>query len=293
MVNNSVKLGAAIIGVVIVLATIFGSWYKIDEGDRGVLLTAGKLTSVSSPGLNFKIPFLQDIRIISVRNEVKTFEDMMTYTYDQQTAKLRVSVNYQIDPGDVARVYGLYGDVEGAISRVLNPRVFESVKNVFGQYTAQRAVQERSKLNGDITAALEASLQGSGLRVTSFQIENIDYTEAYESAVEAAAKAKADIERAKSELARVEQEAQQKVKQAEAEATAKKLQADADAYATEAAGKATANAIRERGAALRDNPALVNLVAAEKWNGVLPYSMIPGGTVPFINLTPGATAPAQ
>lgn len=291
MDNSYVKLGATAIGAIIVAATIFGSWYKIDEGDRGVLLTAGKLTAVSAPGLNFKIPFLQDIRVISVRNEVKTFEDMMTYTYDQQTAKLRVSVNYQIEPTDVTQIYSLYGDVEGAISRVLNPRVYESVKNVFGQYTAQRAVQERGKLNGDITVALQAALQGSGVQITSFQIENIDYTEAYESAVEAAAKAKADIERAKSELARVEQEAQQKVKQAEAEATAKKLQADADAYATEAAGKATANAIRERGAALRDNPDLVNLVAAEKWNGVLPTSMIPGSSVPFIDLTPKNTGP--
>jgi hypothetical protein len=70
----------------------------------------------------------------------------------------------------------------------------------------------------------------------------------------------------------------------EAEATAKRLQADADAYATEAAGKATANAIRERGAALRDNPQLVDLVQAEKWNGVLPTTMVPGSAVPFINV---------
>jgi regulator of protease activity HflC (stomatin/prohibitin superfamily) len=86
-------------------------------------------------------------------------------------------------------------------------------------------------------------------------------------------------------LLRVEQEAQQMVKKAEAEATSKRLQADADAYATEAAGKATAQAIRERGAALRDNPQLVDLVQAEKWNGQLPVTMLPGGTVPFLDVS--------
>ena len=132
--------------------------------------------------------------------------------------------------------------------------------------------------------ALQNSVKSSGIQILSVQVENIDFSDAYEGAVEAAAKAKADVERAKSELLRVEQEAQQKVKQAQAEAEAKKLQADADAYATKAAGQATAEAIRERGAALRDNPDLVDLVAAEKWNGQLPTTMVPNSTVPFINM---------
>jgi hypothetical protein len=28
----------------------------------------------------------------------------------------------------------------------------------------------------------------------------------------------------------------------------------------------------------------VNLTTAERWNGVLPQQMVPGGTVPFINV---------
>mgnify|MGYP000373178356 CR=1 FL=1 len=126
-------------------------------------------------------------------------------------------------------------------------------------------------------------MKGSGIQVLSVQVENIDFSDAYELAVEGAAKAKADIERSKSELLRVEQEAQQKVKQAEAEAEAKKLQADADAYATAAAGKAEASAIAARGAALRDNPNLIGLVTAEKWDGKLPSTM-PGQVTPFVHI---------
>jgi regulator of protease activity HflC (stomatin/prohibitin superfamily) len=217
---------------------------------------------------------------------VATYEKVSTYSFDQQIAEIRVSVNYQIQPDQVENVYRQFGTLQGAVDRVISPKVYQNVKNVFGQYTAQKAIQERSKLNADILNAIQSSIQGSGIQVTSVQVENIDFSPAYEAAVEASATAKADIERAKSELAKVEQEAQQKVKQAAAEAEAKKLQADADAYATQAAGRATAEAIRERGAALRDNPDLVSLVAAEKWNGVLPSSMIPGSTVPFINLNP-------
>lgn len=274
------------IGIVslVAISLFFGSWYRVDEGERAVVLTNGSFSQIADPGLNFKIPFFQSTRFFSVRNQVAEFEKMAAYSFDQQTAELRLSVNYEISPDQVENIYKDYGSLENAVARVISPKTFENVKNVFGQYSAQRAIQERGKLNAEMTMALQNATKNSGIMVTSVQIENIDFSDSYEGAVEAAAKAKADIERSKSELLRVEQEAQQKVKQAQAEAEAKKLQADADAYATQAAGKATAEAIRERGAALRDNPQLVDLVAAERWNGQLPTSMIPGSTVPFINV---------
>ena len=48
--------------------------------------------------------------------------------------------------------------------------------------------------------------------------------------------------------------------------------------------QAEAGAIQARGDALRNNPSLPTLVAAEKWNGVLPPTMVPGNSVPFVNV---------
>lgn len=279
---------AGIIGIVL-LSTMFGSFYRVDEGERAVLLTNGRFSEVAEPGLHFKVPFFQTTKTISVRTESRVYTEMASYSYDQQPAVLKISVNYLADPGNVETVYRRYGSLEAAVSKVLDPKVYTGVKNSFGQYTAQRAIQERTQLNIDLQNAVLAELTDTGLTVQSVQVENIDYSDAYEAAIEAVAKAKADVERSKSELLRVEQEQQQKVKQAEAEATAIKLRADADAYQTSVSGKATADAIRERGTALRENPNLVSLVAAEKWDGKLPTSMIPNGSVPFLNV--GSSAP--
>jgi hypothetical protein len=49
-------------------------------------------------------------------------------------------------------------------------------------------------------------------------------------------------------------------------------------------GEAEASAIRARGAALGDNPNLVALVQAEKWNGTLPTTMLPSGSVPMLTI---------
>ena len=46
-----------------------------------------------------------------------------------------------------------------------------------------------------------------------------------------------------------------------------------------------AHAIRARGDALKENPKMPQLVAAEKWDGDLPTTMPPGGAVPFLSLS--------
>ena len=57
------------------------------------------------------------------------------------------------------------------------------------------------------------------------------------------------------------------------------------AYSTKVKGEAEAEAIRARGAALRDNPDMIKLIQAERWNGILPTTMVPGAALPFVNVT--------
>lgn len=278
-VVKRVALGTvALVGIGLLL----GSWYTVDEGERAVVLTMGEFSAIAEPGLNFKLPFLQSAREISVRNWNIKYDPYESYSFDRQTANIKISVN--VRGTDVKRIYTEYGSLQAAIDAIITPQVPKTLKIVFGRYTAVRAIQERDKLNAEFQEALIAAVEGTGIQVVSTQIEDISFSEQYTKAVEDTARAFQEVEQAKQELLKIEQQAQQKVKQAEAEATAKRLQADADAYATEAAGKATAQAIRERGAALRDNPQLVDLVQAEKWNGQLPVTMVPGGAVPFINV---------
>ena len=67
-------------------------------------------------------------------------------------------------------------------------------------------------------------------------------------------------------------------------ADAEVIQAKADAEKVRLAGEAEAAAIRAKGEALKENRQLVDLTAAEKWNGVLPTTMTPSGSVPFVKV---------
>ncbi len=53
-------LPKALAGIVIlgILSVVLGSWYTIDEGERGVVLRYGAVSGVAQPGLGFKIPVI-------------------------------------------------------------------------------------------------------------------------------------------------------------------------------------------------------------------------------------------
>jgi regulator of protease activity HflC (stomatin/prohibitin superfamily) len=290
--------GAVIVALAIIL---FGSWYQIDQGEEGVVLRNGAVTGTVGPGLHFKLPIVDDVKEISLQSHTKTFESMESYSRDQQPAQIRLSVSYHVIPGSGAEVYAEYGGVENMIARLVEPRVPALFKNVFGQYDALGVIQQRAKLNLDALSALQAGI-GEPIIVESVQVEDIKFSAAYENSIEQKQLATVEVQKRQQELAQQEVQAKITVTQAQAEADsvvatatanaqAVRLAAEAEAYSIELKGRAEATAIDQRGQALKDNPGVVALVQAEKWDGVLPSVMPPGGTVPFLNLTPTTPVP--
>jgi regulator of protease activity HflC (stomatin/prohibitin superfamily) len=264
------------------LSILFGSWYTVPEGHRGVITRNGAVIGIAEPGLGFKLPIIDSVRDMSIQTQKAEFPDVVSYSRDIQQATSRITVNYSLNPAHVLDVYSTVG-VDYAEKLVI-PVVYKRVKEVFGDYTAADVVAKREQLGTDVLEAVRSGMSNDWVRIESIQIENIDFSEAYEAAVEAAAKAEADVKRARQELEQVKVNAQRQVAEAEARATATKMAADAEAYATRARGEAEAAAIAARGRALRDNPDLVQLIAAERWNGVLPTTMLPGSATPFVNI---------
>jgi hypothetical protein len=69
------------------------------------------------------------------------------------------------------------------------------------------------------------------------------------------------------------------VTQATGRANSIRAEAQAQADATTLRGNAEASAIKAKGDALAANPNLVALIQAERWNGVLPTTLVPGSAV--------------
>lgn len=279
---SPLKIGAGIAALLCILVLLFGSWYTVPEGYRGIILRNGAVVGEALPGLGFKMPLVESVVDMSVQTQRFSANDLAAYSRDIQQAKMQISVNFHLVPDQARAVYSTAG-VE-YWNNLIAPFVFKRVKEVFGQFAASEAISKRTDLGVDITNAIMQDVQARGLVVESVQIENIDFSDTYEQAAEAAATAQAKVKQAQQELEQIKVSSQQKVAQADAEATAIKVTADANAYSTKAAGLAEADAIRAKGDALHDNPELVGLITAQKWNGELPTTMVPGSAVPFVSL---------
>lgn len=291
------RIGAIVFGVfaaIVGLTVLFGSWYTIDQGERGVLLRNGRVVGIAEPGLGFKMPLVDDKIAISIQTHVVRFDKLPSYSRDQQPADIRLSVNYRIPADQVVNVYSQYGSDKNLVDRIISPRVYEETKNVFGQFNAVTAIQERARLNADIRAAIAAAVKGPVI-IEGVQIENIDFSKEYEKSIEQRMMAEVEVQKLRQNAEREKVQAQITVTKANATADAVRAEASAQADATRLAagaqadaiklkGAAEATAIQAKGDALAKNPSLVSLVQAERWNGTLPTTMVPGGTVPMLAL---------
>ena len=283
MMRTGFTIGGAVVAGLIGLTVLGGSWYTVDQGERGVILRNGAITGTADPGLGFKLPIVDTVVDIDIRTRANLYENVMAYSRDQQTAGLNVSVNYRVPADQVLNVYENYGSVENLRSRVLDRKVFDQTKNVFGQFNAVTAIQERARLVADVQMAIQNAVQGP-IIIESVQIENIDFSDAYENSIEQRMLAEVEVQKIQQNAEREKVQAEIKVIQAQADADARVAQATAEATAITLTGNAEAEAINARGRALRDNPSLIELVSAERWNGVLPTTMVPGAAVPFVNV---------
>jgi regulator of protease activity HflC (stomatin/prohibitin superfamily) len=211
---------------------------------------------------------------------------MEAYSADQQPANLAVSVTFHVSSDKVPDMYSRFGgDLDAAMQRLIDLHVYEKVKVVFGQYTAARAINARGQLNADAgKAIIEAISYDPVFTIESAQVENIEFSADYIKSVEQRMQAEVEVQKLQQNLQREKVQADIAVTQATGRANSIRAEAQAQADAIKLKGEAEASAIRARGAALGDNPNLVALVQAEKWNGTLPTTMLPSGSVPMLTI---------
>lgn len=274
-----------IIGVIaiIALAAFGGSFYTVDQQDRGVVLTNGRVVGIAEPGFNWKKPFVDSVVEIPVTGQNKSYPKLQAYSRDQQVATMNVSVSFSVPPAKVGELYSTFGSIENLISRAMDRQVPQAMENVFGQYTAILAVQDRVKLVADLNASVKTALMDYPVQVESVQLENVSFSDEYDDAIAKRMNAEVAVTKLKQDLEAAKVNAQISVTNAQATADSKLAQAKASAESTRIQGEADAYAIKAKSDALNNvNPNLVAYTIATTWNGKLPETMVPGQAVPFI-----------
>ncbi|MFH1255489.1 MAG: prohibitin family protein [bacterium] len=250
-----------IIIIAVVLFFIFKPFVLIDTGKKGVVLNWRAVSgTVLNEGFNWKIPIMQKIQEIDTQTQ-KLDVNALAYSKDIQSVTSKLALNFHVKPETANKLWQEVGKSYQA--RLIDPAIQESVKSAMAKFTAQELIEQRPKVKDEIKNELLKRLDKYFV-VDEFSITDFSFSDEYEKAVEAKQVAQQNALKAENDLQRIKKEAEQRVAQAEAEAKAIQIQA---AAITQQGGKD-----------------YVQLKIVEKWDGKLPTQMIPGGTIPFIEL---------
>ena len=295
--NGSMPKGVGIlviVALVIVLLAVvaFNSFTVVNEGFIGVKYQFGKIVDSSlSAGLNFHIPFIEEIEQVDTREQVYSVTTD-AYTSDTQTVnELMLKVNYYYDGTQLSDIIRTIG-IQNVETKLLVPNVAKITKDEIGKVQAEKLVQNRSDVQNSIFESIKETLAPQGIIVTAFAIENLSFDDAFEASIQAKVIAAQDALKMQNKTAEKEEEAKQQVIAAQAAADSQKIQADAEAYAIKV--------VQEQ---IAQSPDYIEYLKISNWNGVLPQAI--GTEVnPFIaldgnystatrgNVTGGNTAPA-
>ena len=240
----AVAIGTGLL-FVLILFLAFGSWFQVDQGERGVVLRNGKLVRVAEPGLDFKTPFIDNVSVVSVRDHTFVFENLEAYSYDQQPATLRVSVTYRVPAERVAELYSEYGTINNLQGRVLERKTPDAVRTCSAA-SPPCAIQERQKLGLDVNTAVVEAMDGAPVQVVGVQIEEVGFSKAYEHSIEQRMLAQVQIETTRQQKETAVINAEIQVVKAKAEADARRQQFTAEADGIRLRGEAEAAAIRAK-----------------------------------------------
>lgn len=245
-----------IAGAFVIFALVIGgsaATYVVDPGHRGVEVTLGKVSAGFKPeGFGFKLPFVTTIVPLLIRQQTaKMTADC--YSSDLQQVKIAVRVLYRVPESSVVTIFRDYAGEP--FEALIKPRIAEALNEITARRSAELIVQKREEVKSQ---ALESARRkvGEVLVIEDLVLEDINLTQALENAIEA--KMVQEQEAARARFAQ---------QQAQTEASTVVIKA-----------KGEAESIALRGAALRENPSVLELQIIEHWDGVTPLVVGPGAT---------------
>lgn len=249
----------------VVAVLILNPFVIVSAGEAGVVMNWGAVSDkVVGEGLHVLIPLQQSVKRINIKT-VKYETEVAAYSNDAQVVTGKLALNYHLQGNKVNYIYQEIGDNDMVKDTIVNPALQEAFKAAVSRFSAADLLGKRALMAEDMETRLSQQLNERYVSVDALSLVNFSFSYDYEHAVEAKLIAQQNALKAENDLQKARAEAAQQVAKAEAEATTIKLQTEA---------------MKEQGG--KD---YIQLKAIDKWDGSLPAQMIPGGSVPFLDLS--------
>ena len=228
------SVGLAIIFALAII--ILGCVFVVYEGQQGLVLKLGKLEvdakgnpKVYLPGLHFKWPFINQVRIFDVRMQTKNIESSRIVTEEKKDVLVDYYIKWRVEDAPLyfTRTTGNRRQAETLLEQQVN----DGLRAQFGRRRIKEVVaNERADIMEALRKKASENAAEYGIEVIDVRIKGIDLPQEVSAAV---------YERMRAERERVASE-----HRSEGKAAAEAIRAQADANVTVAIAKAKSDAIK-------------------------------------------------
>jgi membrane protease subunit HflC len=174
--------GVLLVLLVLAAAAAYSALFTVNQTHQALVLRFGNpVRVISEPGLNYKMPFVDNVvyvdkRILDLENPAQEI-----IASDQKRLVVDAFARYKIT--DPLRYYQTLGSVSGANSQ-LGTLLNAGLRRVLGEATFTHVVRDdRSALMGRIREALDRDAQAYGIQVVDVRIRRADLPEQNSQAV--------------------------------------------------------------------------------------------------------------
>ncbi|MDP1672940.1 MAG: protease modulator HflC [Burkholderiales bacterium] len=235
------NFGGVIVGAVVLILIISMSMFVVDQRQNAIVFRLGEVISVKrDPGLYFKVPLLDNVRLFDVRIlTIDTPEPERFLTSEKKNVLVDLFVKWRIT--DVRNYYTSVGGDESNAQRRLLQTINDGLRAEFGNRTVHDVVSgERDKIMDLMRNKANEDALKIGVEVLDVRLKRVDLPQEVSESVyrrmEAERKRVANELRstggAESETIRANADKQREVILAEAYRDAQRIKGEGDAKAS-------------------------------------------------------------
>lgn len=170
--NNRIGIVIAAVLAAIVLASM--SLFTVDQRERAIVFQLGEVKSViTTPGLHFKWPFIQNVRYFDARILTLDTPDAERYiTSEKKNLLVDTFVKWKIS--DPRQYYISVGDEEQARTR-LSQTVNAILREEFGKHTVHEVVsQDRDEIMNAVAERANLDVKKIGVEIIDVRLKRVD-----------------------------------------------------------------------------------------------------------------------
>ena len=182
MKTGIIKIAAVIAALVVVLL-LFSSLYSVAPNEYAAVREFGKIVKIEdTPGLKFKLPFIQNIQMISKATMLYDVPLSDVITRDK---KSMIADNYVLwrvnDPTKYIRTLDA---IEVRAEERIEAAVYNSLKNVISSMSQDEVIEARGeKLTQMLTDEANSDIGDYGIEVITAEIKSLDLPDDNKEAV--------------------------------------------------------------------------------------------------------------